>query len=195
MFGDSRIAQWDPLPERSFSILRVGYPGESAIRMAPLFASLLEVSRPSAAFVQMGVNDAVAASLVSPSERDAALAASIRAFAAVAQAAEARGVDLTISLVVPPIRPELRRRILYRGAVDSYVAALNAAIPEIAARHGARVVDPLAVLGGADGTVPEAYRLDALHWTQAAYRALSSLLPEQIAAAPASAPIPAEMPG
>jgi lysophospholipase L1-like esterase len=180
LFGDSRIAAWEPLPDRPFPVLRAGYPGQSAIRLAPEFARAIDESRPAAVFVQMGVNDAVAASLLPAEARATALAASLEAFSRVAALAEARDIALTIGLVVPPIRPGLARRMLYRDAVDSYVQSLNAALPGIAARHGARVVDPMEALRGADGSVPDAYRADALHWTPAAYAALNGLLPDRL---------------
>ena len=34
LFGDSRIAQWTALPERDYVIARIGFPGETAIRLA-----------------------------------------------------------------------------------------------------------------------------------------------------------------
>lgn len=177
LFGDSRIAQWKPVPERGFSIVAAGYPGATAIGLTPRFARAIAEHRPTAAMIQLGVNDAVAASVVSADRRDKALQDSLDAIEAMAALAQANGVDLMIMAVIPPVRPDLKRRILFRGEVDAYVAALNAALPGIAARHGARFIDPMPLLREGDGDVPDRFRRDSLHLTPDAYAALDQLVP------------------
>lgn len=182
LFGDSRVAQWKPLPDRPYPIVAEGFPGETAIRLSGRFPATLQQHRPQVVMLQLGVNDAVAASLVGPARRERALADSLSAIDRMAAEARTAGADLVILKVLPPIRPDLLRRILYRAHVDSYVAALNAAIPAIAARHGASVADPLPLLTDANGLVPDRYRRDALHLTPEAYTALGDLLPPSIEA-------------
>lgn len=180
MFGDSRIAQWAPLPARDYDIVRAGFAGETAIRLSARFPAALAAERPAAVLLQMGVNDAVAGALVGAARREAALAASLAAIERMTRDARAGGAEVTLMQVVPPLRPDPLRRLVYRGHVDAYVAALNAALPAIAARHGARVADPMPLLSGADGAVPDAFRRDALHFTPAAYVALGALLPQTL---------------
>jgi lysophospholipase L1-like esterase len=182
LFGDSRVAQWKPLPDRPYSIAAEGFPGETAIRLAARFPDALQQHRPQLVMLQLGVNDAVAASQVGAARREQALADSLSAIERMAADAKAAGADLVILKVIPPVRPELPRRLLYRGEVDAYVAALNAALPSIAARHGATVADPLPLLADAGGAVPDRYRRDALHLTPEAYQALGALLPPSIEA-------------
>jgi len=177
LFGDSRIAQWNPAPERNYSIVVAGYPGETAIRLIPRFARSIAEHRPTAVVLQLGVNDAVAASLVSADRRDTALQDSLDAITAMAALAQANGVDLIIMAVIPPIRPDLKRRILFQGGVDAYVTALNMALPGIAARHGAQFVDPMPLLRDGSGQVPDRFRRDSLHLTPDAYAALEPLVP------------------
>jgi len=177
LFGDSRIAQWQPAPDRPYPIILEGHPGQTAIRLLPRFAAVLAEDRPSAVILQLGVNDAVAASVVSAQRRERALQDSLDAFESMAALAQANGVDLTILAVIPPIRPDLKRRILFRGEVDAYLAALNAALPGIAARHGARFVNPMPLLRDAEGDVPDTFRRDSLHLTPDAYAALEPLVP------------------
>lgn len=182
LFGDSRIAQWKPLPARDYPIHSAGFPGETAIRLEARFPAALQAHRPAMVVFQLGVNDAVAASLVGAARREQALAASLGAIERMTRDARAGGARVLLMEVVPPVRPELVRRIIYRGEVDRYVAALNAALPGIAARHGAEVVRPMAVLAGPDGQVPERFRRDALHFTPDAYDALGALLPQTLEA-------------
>lgn len=180
LFGDSRVAQWRPLPERPYPITRQGHSGESAIRLVPSFEAALDRHKPDLAIVQAGVNDAVAASLTSSADRARALAASKAAFAAMAAAAEARGVKLIILKPIPPIRPDLARRLIWRGHVDPNLADLSQALPAIAAARGASLQDPLPLLGTSPAAVPEAFRKDTLHLTPAAYAQLNALLPPQL---------------
>jgi lysophospholipase L1-like esterase len=180
LFGDSRVAQWRPLPDRPYPVTRHGHSGESAIRLAFSFEAALDRHRPELAIVQAGVNDAVAASLAGPRDRERALADSKAAFARMAAAAQARGVALVLLKPIPPIRPDPARRLLWRGHVGPYLESLSAALPAIAAAHGATVTDPLPLLGPDAASVPSAYRADALHLTPAAYERLGVLLPETL---------------
>jgi lysophospholipase L1-like esterase len=183
LFGDSRIAQWAPLPARPYAIVRAGFPGETAIRLQARLPAALQAHRPAAVVLQMGVNDAVAGALVLPERRAAALADSLSALERMTAEARAGGAEVMLMRVVPPVRPGLVRRVVYRDAVEGYVAALNEALPGIAARHGAVVVDPMAVLAGGGADVPDAFRRDALHFTPEAYAALGTLLPATIGTA------------
>lgn len=180
LFGDSRVAQWKLLPNRPYPVVAEGFPGETAIRLAGRFPETLRKHRPKLVMVQLGVNDAVAAALAGAEGREQALADSLSAIDRIAADSRLAGADLVILKVIPPVRPGLARRLIYRDRVDDYVAALNAAIPAIAARHGATTADPLPLLVDASGTVPDRYRRDALHLTPKAYEALGALLPPSI---------------
>ena len=180
LFGDSRVAQWRPLPERPYPITRQGHSGESAIRLVPSFEAALDRHKPELAIVQAGVNDAVAASLTSAAGRARALETSKAAMAAMAAAAEARGVKLIILKPIPPIRPDIARRLIWRGHVEPYLSDFSQALPGIATAHRADIQDPLSLLGPAAVEVPERYRKDALHLTPEAYRQLNLLLPPVI---------------
>lgn len=184
LFGDSRIAHWKPAPERDYPIIIEGHPGKTAIHLLPRFAAVLAREHPAAAILQLGVNDAVAASVVSPARRRRALDDTLHAIDQMAALARAQDVDLVIMAVIPPIRPDLGRRILFRGAVDAYVARLNAALPGIAARHGARLADPMPLLLDGKDEVPERFRRDSLHLTPAAYAALEPLVPATLPVRP-----------
>jgi lysophospholipase L1-like esterase len=188
LFGDSRIAQWQPRPERQYSVHVEGFPGATAIRLVPAFDAVLARHRPALVLVQLGVNDAVAASVTDPVARERAQRDTVAAIERMAQAARARGARLVIVDVIPPIRPDPLRRLLFRRHVERFVEAVNAALPAIAARHGAGLVSAMPLLTGPDGEVPERYRKDWLHLTPEAYAALDPLLPATLAPTPEPAP-------
>lgn len=182
LFGDSRVAQWQPLPARPYSIVPAGFPGESAIRLAAQLPDALARSRPAMVMLQLGVNDGVAAAVAGPARRRQALADSVAAFNQMATDTRAAGAGLIILKVLPPVRPDLLRRLVYGSRLENYVDDLNAALPAIAARHGATLVDPLPLLTDAGGHVPDRYRRDTLHLTPAAYASLASLFPSSLKA-------------
>jgi lysophospholipase L1-like esterase len=181
LLGDSRVSDWSPLPDRPYPVVRIGYPGESAVRIAPGFAALLDRHKPQAVLLMLGVNDAVAAAVAAPDSRAAARASSLAAFADMAQAARARSIPLTIALVIPPDRPDPLRRFLWQGDAVEQADRLNAALPAVAAAHGATLVDARALLAAPGEPLPRPLRADPLHFTPQAYQRLAALLPTSLA--------------
>lgn len=177
LFGDSRVAQWHPLPRREYKIFAAGFPGETAIRLSARLPAEISRTDPAVVMLQLGVNDGVAAAVVSRQRRQQALADSIAAFDQMAAVTAQSGAGLIILKVLPPIRPNLLRRLVYGSRLDTFVADLNAALPAIAARYGAALADPLALLIDANGEVPDRYRRDTLHLTPLAYEQLAHLFP------------------
>lgn len=180
LFGDSRVAQWQPLPARPYAIIASGFPGETAIRLSARLPSELARTRPAMVMLQLGVNDGVAAAVAGRERRHQALADSLAAFESMAAATRAAGAGLIILKVLPPVRPDLLRRLVYGRRLGRFVAELNAGLPDIAARHDALLLDPLPLLVDAHGEVADRYRRDTLHFTPAAYQQMAALFPEAI---------------
>jgi lysophospholipase L1-like esterase len=179
LFGDSRIAQWAPLPARPYPVTTRGYPGATAIRLVPVFQAALAEHRPALVLLQLGANDAVAAALLPAPGRAKARADTLAAIDHMAAAASAGGAQIMILDIIPPVRTDPLRRLLFRDEVDRFVAEVNAALPAIAARHGAIHASAMLLLAP-NGEVPDNFRKDWLHLTPAAYRALAPLLPESL---------------
>lgn len=179
LFGDSRIAQWRPLPDRPYPIIRSGHPGASAIQLVPAFQQALARHRPAVVLVQLGANDAVGAALADQPARDRALADSLAAIDRMAAAAAARGARVILVEVIPPIRTDPLRRLLLGDRVDNFIIQLNAGLPDIAARHGATLASATPLLAPT-GEEPEHFRKDWLHLKPEGYRALAPLLPESL---------------
>src|SRR5512146_1532631 len=79
LFGDSRIAHWQPLPQRPYPISVSGHPGASAIQLVPAFQQALARHRPAVVLLHVGANDAVGAALAEPAARPQALANTLTA--------------------------------------------------------------------------------------------------------------------
>jgi lysophospholipase L1-like esterase len=179
LFGDSRIAQWQPLPDRPYPIIRNGHPGASAIQLVPAFQQALARHRPAVVLLQLGANDAVGAALADPPTREKALVDTLAAIDRMAAAATAHGARLILTKVIRPVRPDPLRQLLLDDRVDAYIAQVNAGLPAIAARHGATLKSPMPLLAPR-GEVPDSFRKDWLHLTPEAYSALAPLLPERL---------------
>lgn len=188
LFGDSRVAQWAPLPARSYPISRQGFPGATAIQLAPHLPAIIRQTRPRLIIIEAGINDAVAASLVPRQRRRQALAETIAAFRDMAAAGTESGARVVFLSVLPPVRPGPLRSLVYQRKVLDYVAAVNVALNDLARADDVRVVDVHELLAGSDGTVAEAYRKDALHLTPMAYLKLGQLLPQMLQAPDVGSP-------
>jgi lysophospholipase L1-like esterase len=176
LFGDSRIAQWNPRPLRPYPMVVNGTPGASAIQLLPEFQAALARHRPALVLLQVGGNDAVAAALSDAAAARQAQADTRAAIDRMAAAARAMGARLVILEVMPPVRTDPVRRILFRDQVTRFIDELNAALPEIARRNGATFTTTKPLLAP-DGEMPDRFRKDWLHLTPEAYRALDPLLP------------------
>ncbi len=179
LFGDSRIAQWQPIPDRPYPVAVSGHPGASAIRLVPAFQQALGHHRPAVVLLQLGANDAVGAALAEPAVRQQALTDTLAAIDRMAQAATAHGARLILVKVIPPVRTDPLRRLLLGDRADRYIEKVNAALPAIAARHGAALASATPLLAP-QGQVPNRFRKDWLHLTPEAYGALDPLLPERL---------------
>ncbi len=180
IWGDSRVAQWRPLPQRPYRIRAVGRPGASAVQLARLLDAELAREPADVVVIKAGVNDAVAIAMLWPAERPEARLASIAAFEAMVEASQRGGARVILMRIVPPVRPTVARRFLYRDVVVDEVARLNTALALIATRAGADLADPVALLADEGGRIPDRFRRDTLHLTAEAYRALDPLIPADL---------------
>jgi lysophospholipase L1-like esterase len=96
----------------------------------------------------------------------------VDSYASMAELARIHGIE-PILATITPVGSSLERR--ERGANEE-IRKINAAIREIAAREGYRVVDYYSALAGPDGTLPAAESRDGLHWDREVYRRMAELL-------------------
>lgn len=179
VIGDSRVAQWSPLPEApGLAVWLRGVGGETAAATRARFAADALAPGPDVVVLATGINDLTAASL----DRDAGprvLETAAAALEAMAREAEAASVPLVLATVIRPARPSpLRRATLWHDRVRPLTHTLNARIRWLArARPGTLLLDADRLLAGAaphDTPLPPAYAADTLHLTGAAYERLNA---------------------
>jgi hypothetical protein len=175
IIGDSRVAQW-PIHSIPGDGVAVGFPGATAISIAAVAPAIYARVRPHTVVVQAGFNDASAAALAFGKERDAIVASAARAIVKMAIDARTSGAERVIVMtVVPAIRPELSRRLLYGSRHDAAIAALNDRIGHIV-MPGVVVLQVEPLLRDKSGHLDPKYRADAAHWTAVAYRRIGYAL-------------------
>jgi len=180
LFGDSRVAQWSPLPQiEGAEIVNRGIGGETTAQMRLRFDADVLKLRPDVVVIQAGINDLVAASLSTRAgdriRQD--LKSNLRQLATQSAAAGARVVLLT---VIPPASPSLLRRLVWNSDIVGDVADVNTFIRSLDGHDGVTVVDAARLLAPPGGELPARYARDTLHFESAAYEALNEALAMQL---------------
>ena len=175
LIGDSRVAQW-PAPA---GWAKAGYSGQSVIRIAGVAPTLLRQQAYRTVVIQAGINDLTAICLLPLRERDPAQARSVAAVSSIVASARSLGVVPVVTLVVPPIEPDLARRLLMGRCLQARIPQFNASLLSLRGR-GVRVIDLSPALRQGDGWGVGVARND-LHWTAAAYERLTDLLQSELA--------------
>lgn len=194
LFGDSRIAGWNPLPAvPGGSVIVRGRPGETTSYARLRLARDLAAVRPDVVVLQTGVNDLKAIGVFPRRAREIADAteANLRAMLETIDDGTRRVVLMTI---LPPARRDLLHRILWSGDVEGAVRDVNERLRALGG-------DRLTLFDGAPvlapgGAVEPRYAADTLHLNAAGYAALDAaiepVLEEILASAtPGSAETPA----
>lgn len=180
LFGDSRVAQWDPLPAvAGHRVVNLGRSGQTTAQLL-LRADEVLRHRPVRVLLQLGINDLVTADLL---RLDSAVAiqAARRNIDRLIRRLHACGVDVVLMPTIPPADSSVLRSWFHdpaavRRAVDALNARLMAAPPE-----GARIIDIRIVLAP-KGAVLSCFATDDLHWNSAAYAQLNRVVEPLLAA-------------
>jgi lysophospholipase L1-like esterase len=180
LLGDSRIAQWPLAGFTSAPAAKIGYPGEALANIGPWGAARLQAVRPRIVVIQAGYNDATAAMLAAPAERDAILRRSAEALAALVDAARAAGATPLLTTVPPANRPEFWRIAIQGGRSDNEIAALNDAIRRLGRTGGIPIVDADRLLRDPSGALRRDFRTDATHWSSSAYVVLTRAIEKAV---------------
>ncbi len=180
IFGDSRVSQWEPEPQipNHFFWLK-GVPGETTTQVRARFERDALALRPSAIVIEAGVNDLVAASLVSDRASEI-MDAAYENLLAMVQEARDKNVPVIVLTVVQPANPPVWRRIVWSDKIYELVAMLNLKIASMASMPGVRVLDAQAILGKGDRIARENAK-DTLHFNAHAYDQLNVALTRLLA--------------
>jgi lysophospholipase L1-like esterase len=172
LFGDSRIAQWDPLPDlQGAEIVSRGIGGETTAQMIYRFQDDVIGLSPDTVIIQAGINDLVAASLTPALSDDLERRTVANLVSMTAQARDA-GIRVILLDIFPPARPSLLRRFFWSDTLPELVERANAELATLHAPPDISVVLSQDTLQE-DGEWRESVIADTLHLRPNGYRLLN----------------------
>jgi len=171
MLGDSRIAQWSPLPiVGGCRIVNRGVGGQTtALTLLRLQRDVLSV-RPCAVVIQIGVNDLKLTGLF-PERRQVIVDSCQRNIQELVNRMTREGIQVMLLTIFPPGPAGLLRRSIGWGDVSACVEETNRQLLELAGPC-VSVLDCDPILKQ-DGHLRREYAKDTLHLTPSAYEALN----------------------
>ena len=173
-FGDSRIADWNPLPNlENGQLLNRGVPGEtSAQAVLRLKLDVLDL-KPDIAVVQTGINDLKSIG-VFPERKDEIVKSCWENLNTIAGQMIDQDVQLVILTIVPPGPVDLFRRPMWSKEIHQGVYQVNEKIKRMQ-QQGITIVDCDVSLAFGRGIKPE-YAKDTLHLNSEGYETLNRSL-------------------
>jgi len=176
LFGDSRIARWDPLPRAAgYVLLNRGIGGETTAQMLYRFEPDVLSLRPEVVIFQAGVNDLLAAALVPESEaryQDNVVAN----LAHMVKQATSAGAKVILLTIVPPSSPPLWRRLVWSDRIPLLVTQTNRRLARLHAPPLVHVIDTQGILQTREGAWKPDVTYDTLHLTSAGYAELNRVV-------------------
>jgi len=181
LFGDSRIADWSPAPRlrSSARLVNRGIDGETTEQMKLRFENDILALRPQVVVIQAGINDLVAASLVSGDLRDAIVDRCVGNLKDFARRAAEQGSGVLLLTIIPPARPPLYRRLVWDSAIWGIVDSVNERIRSASSNGEIAILDARAALMS-NGSWNRGVTKDTLHLTPTGYERLNDLLAVRI---------------
>lgn len=173
LFGDSRIAAWNPPPQvAGYDVVNRGIGGETTAQMLYRFHSDVVALRPEFVIMQAGINDLVAAGLA-PEAGSRIPGNTLTNLAGMVNQAKAAGTKVILLTIIPPAAPGLLRRFVWSDRIPRLVTEVNKKLELLDAPPSVRVVDAGQVLQNESGEWKTGVVLDTLHLTSTGYAELN----------------------
>ena len=173
LFGNSRVAQWDPLPSVPGSVtVNRGIAGETTSQMIKRFSSDVLGLGPRTVVIQAGINDLVMAGLQPDiaAEIVTSVRSNIEAF--VDQSVKAQ-IDVVILTIIPPDDPPWYRMPVWSKKIPIYVEEVNSFIRDLPQRFPVIILDAGEILNHGSPDFGNEFAVDTLHLNEKAYRKIN----------------------
>lgn len=174
MLGDSRIADWNPLPEISSAILsRTGIGGITSSQLNLLIETVPFPRSPDCVIIQIGINDLKAIG-VFPEQREEILTLCEQNIRHIVSRLTEANIKVILTTIFPPAVPEWHHRPVWSGQIRPTVNELNDRVRQWKSPNLV-VIDCDPVLKSGDRMNP-LYAVDTFHVNSAGYRELNRLI-------------------
>ena len=172
ILGDSRVAQWNPLPVIDGNpIIAVGVGGLTAVQLAQAIPNLDFDFDGRTVLVQVGINDLKTLGYTDTS-RDAIVRSTTAALQKIASELTAAGAKVVLTTVIPPGPTSLTRRPIWTSETNEATVEVNAHITSDALADVHSIIDFRETLGS-PSQIDSRYATDTLHVNAIAYQRLS----------------------
>jgi hypothetical protein len=179
LLGDSRVAQWAPVPEiGSDEFELVGSSGMTAIQMELVTRLLGSRLAGKTVVVQIGINDLKSIGYMDRSSEEI-ISETKRALAAIHRTLKKNEVRVFVSTILPPGPINLARRPIWSDEIRDAVVSVNEALLLGHLMPVESVID----FGDSLGTLrmtDSKFSIDSLHLNQSGYTVLDLFLIERL---------------
>jgi lysophospholipase L1-like esterase len=174
LLGDSRIEQWNkPTFGVDITVLKFGIPGGTTKEVLCSIDANVMAIRPTWYIVQVGINDLVAARMVNNESSQKIHNDAFSNIQAIVEKLSSTGSNVLLMTVVPPIAPDILRRIIWGSELEQDVERLSRQILDCFPKN-LFVLDMKKIFYDENS---HCWRTEmasnALHWTSAAYESLN----------------------
>jgi lysophospholipase L1-like esterase len=174
LFGDSRIAGWNPRPISGVhELVWRGVRGESTAQMRYRYDQDTRGIGATIVVLQAGINDLSAG--VAAGKADAALEQAFENLRAMVASSRANGIQVFVMTVVPPASPPPWRRLVWSDDIYGLVEQLNRKLHSLSG-PGVTIFDAKELLCGDADRVPAHLARDTMHLRADAYALLNNRL-------------------
>lgn len=184
LIGDSRIQAWGrPKLSDKGMVFNEGIGGETTSELLCRLGHILSKHKPQYFILQTGINDLVAVSMLKEPQREQAEHQVFNNIQRIIEQLSQSGAKVLYLDIVPPIKPDVIRSIVWGANIDGSVQKLNNLVrsSNISSKYDTGHFEMTEVfLNTETHSWRDEYALDTLHWTSDAYTHLTRAISKQI---------------
>lgn len=171
--GDSRIAQWHPLPVfDGLEVFNLGCSGATSADLLQQVSRMRYPSRTRMAVIGVGINDITVIGIC-PERKEEVLAQCRKNFEETIRCLQERRIAVLFLPILPPGKTGWFRRFFWSKEADTALGRMNDELAHLAKSGGTAVLN-CSELMDENGRLKACYARDMLHWNTAAYKVLNS---------------------
>jgi lysophospholipase L1-like esterase len=167
--GDSRAADWPGLPGNRFLTINAGASGATTSQIVLGAATRIAAEKPEVILVQAGINDLKAIG-VAPAAAAQIEGRCVRNLMDIVNLCRHRHARVVLTLIIPPGRISLARRLVWSDRIEVARRNANAAlVREFSGAQDVAILDPGSILARSNAGFPGSFYRDSLHLLPSAY--------------------------
>jgi lysophospholipase L1-like esterase len=175
LIGDSTLARWPTKTlDANWEVVNCGVGGETSAQLARRFENFDFVRPQDAVLIASGMNDLVAAAFFDGPKAEEIRQQTTERLLDLATAARVRSRSVLLATLVPPSRPSLPRRLVWKESLRDLAARVNGDLRAAKAAGRIEIVDFAAALDSGDRRTPDMFREDTVHLNAAGYAKLTA---------------------